>query len=219
MIMHAQRRITMVRNLEEEGIIDRRVLKAMESIPRHEFVQEDLEIEAYSNMPLPIGYDQTISQPYTIAFMLEALELNKGNKVLEIGTGSGYNASLIAEIIGKEGKVYTVEIIPELVELARRNIGRLGINNIKIIQGDGSVGYEKEKPYDRIIITAGAPKIPEALVKQLKTGGIIIGPVGSTYSQNMVRIKKKKEGLTKEDLGEFIFVPLKGKYGFKTKDI
>ncbi len=219
MIMHTQRRVMMVKDLEEEGIRDRRVLKAMESIPRHEFVQEDLEIEAYSNVPLPIGYGQTISQPYTIAFMLEALELNKGNKVLEIGTGSGYNASLIAEIVGKEGRVYTIEIIPELVEIAKRNIGRLGIKNIKVIQGDGSIGYEKEKPYDRIIITAGAPKIPEALVKQLKMRGIIVGPVGSTYSQNMVRIKKKKDGVVREDLGEFLFVPLKGKYGFKTKDI
>ncbi len=219
MMMHTQRRVMMVKNLEAEGIRDRRVLEAMKNIPRHEFVPEHMQAKAYSNVPLPIGYGQTISQPYTVAFMLEALELDRGNKVLEIGAGSGYNTSLIAEIVGKNGMVYSIEIIPELIELAKTNIGKLGINNIRVIQGDGSAGYEKEKPYDRIIITAGAPKIPETLVKQLKREGVIVGPVGSTYSQNMVRLKKKKGILTREDLGEFMFVPLRGKYGFKAKDI
>jgi protein-L-isoaspartate(D-aspartate) O-methyltransferase len=215
MAMHTQKRLSMIRELETEGIKDKKVLEAMEKIPREEFVLEQFHNEAYANVPLPIGQDQTISQPYTVAFMLEALELKEGNKVLEIGTGSGYNACLIAEIVGKKGKVYTIEIIPELVELAKKNIKKAGMKNIEVIGGDGSRGYEKAKPYDRIIITAGAPKIPEPLTKQLKQGGILVGPVGSMYEQNMIKIIKKRKELIKKDLGLFIFVPLKGKYGHK----
>lgn len=213
MNMHVQKRISMVSMLELEGIKNREVLKAMEKVERHEFVPKGMEGEAYLNIPLPVGFEQTISQPYTVAFMLEELELEKGQKVLEIGTASGYNACLIAEITGKKGKVYTVEIIPELVKFARENIKKAGMKNITVIEGDGSMGYEKAKPYDRIIVTAAMPKIPEPLIKQLKTGGILVGPVGSHESQNMVKLEKTRKGITKKDLGMFTFVPLRGRYG------
>ncbi|MEM4266685.1 MAG: protein-L-isoaspartate(D-aspartate) O-methyltransferase [Candidatus Nanoarchaeia archaeon] len=213
--MLAQRRLSMIRELEIEGIKDKKVLQAMEKIPRHEFVPKELQEDAYANIPLPVGQGQTISQPYTVAFMLEALELKEGQKVLEIGAASGYNACLIAEIVGKKGKVYTIEIIPELVKLAKENIKRIGIRNIRVIYGDGSKGYAKAKPYDRIIITAGAPEVPKPLIKQLKNNGILVGPIGQMYSQNMIKITKTRKGITKKDLGYFVFVPLKGKYGHK----
>ncbi len=212
-MMEAQKRIQMVRELEMEGIRDKKVLEAMEKIPRHEFVPEGLREEAYLNIPLPVGYEQTISQPYTIAFMLEALELEKGQKVLEVGTASGYNACLIAEIVGKKGRVYTVEIIKALAKFAKENIKKEGIKNVRVIGGDGSRGYEKAKPYDRVIITAGAPEVPPPLIKQLKKGGIIVAPIGPLYSQSMIKLKKTEKGLTRKDLGAFVFVPLKGKYG------
>ncbi len=213
--MLAERRISMIRELEIEGIRDKKVLQAMEKIPRHEFVPRAMEEEAYANVPLPIGQGQTISQPYTVAFMLEALELKEGQKVLEIGAASGYNACLIAEIVGKKGKVYTIEIIPELVKLAKENINKMGMKNIRVVHGDGSRGYAKAQPYDRIIITAGAPEVPKPLIEQLKNNGILVGPVGSVYSQNMIKIKKTRKGIIKKDLGCFVFVPLKGKYGHK----
>lgn len=218
-MLNVQRRIQMVRELETEGIKDKKVLEAMERIPRHEFLPRDMENEAYLDIPLPIGYEQTISQPYTVAFMLEELELEAGNKVLEIGTATGYNACLIAEIVGKKGKVYTIEIIPELAKLAEKNIEKMGMKNIKVVKGDGSQGYGKARPYDRIILTAGAPEIPRPLVKQLKIGGVFIGPIGSMYSQNMVKLKKTREGITQEEMGSFMFVPLRGKYGRQAKDI
>ncbi|MFH1210467.1 MAG: protein-L-isoaspartate(D-aspartate) O-methyltransferase [archaeon] len=213
--MLTQDRILMIRELEIEGIRDKKVLKAMEEIPRHEFLPKELERVAYANSALPIGHEQTISQPYTVAFMLEALELKEGQKVLEIGTATGYNACLIAHIVGKKGKVYTIEIIPELVKMAKKNIKNMGMKNIEIIKGDGSKGYAKEAPYDRIIVTAGAPDIPKPLIKQLKDKGIIVTPVGNMYSQGMIRARKEGKELKKENLGEFMFVLLKGKHGYK----
>lgn len=215
--MNAQKRILMIQELENQGIRDRKVLEAMEKIERHEFVPREVENEAYSNTPLPIGYGQTISQPYTVAYMLELLELEKGAKVLEIGTGSGYNAILIAEIVGSKGKVYSVEIIPELVKFSKENIRKTGLKNVEIIMGDGGRGYEKEKPYDRIIITAAAKEIPPDLLKQLKEGGILVAPLGERDMQTMTKIRKTKKKITKKEFGGFIFVPLTGKY--KTKNI
>ncbi|MFH1332087.1 MAG: protein-L-isoaspartate(D-aspartate) O-methyltransferase [archaeon] len=212
-MMLIEKRVRMVRELQLEGIRDKNVLEAMRKIPRHEFVPEGMINEAYLNIPLPVGYEQTISQPYTISFMLEALELKKGQKVLEIGTASGYNASLISEIIGKKGKVYTLEIIPALAKFAEENIKKQGIKNVKVIERDGSLGYKNAAPYDRIIITAGAPEIPPPLTKQLKNGGMIIAPIGPLYSQNMIKATKTREGMKRKDLGAFVFVPLKGKYG------
>jgi len=200
--------------LREEGIKDRKVLDAILKIPRHLFVPKEFLDVAYGNYPLQIGEGQTISQPYTVAFMLQALELKKGDKVLEIGTGSGWNAALIAEII-KPGKVYTTEIMPGLIQFSKKNIAKLNLSNINIIETDGSMGYKKEAPYDKIIVTAAAPKIVEPWIEQLKENGIIVAPVGDLFEQRMIKARKIKGKLEEEELGYFMFVPLKGMYGYK----
>lgn len=207
--MEAEKLIT---ELKLEGIKDEKVLESFSKIPRHLFVPGEMISEAYLNIALPIGYEQTISQPYTIAVMLEALELKKGDKVLEIGTGSGYNAALISHIIGKKGKLFTTEIVPELAEEAKKKIFKLGFRNIKVIVVDGSLGYEKEKPYDKIIITAACREVPAPLIKQLKNNGILVAPVGHRYEQEMLRVKKVGKKLDVKKLGFFVFVPLKGAY-------
>ncbi|MDP3765384.1 MAG: protein-L-isoaspartate O-methyltransferase [Nanoarchaeota archaeon] len=203
-----------IKNWISSGIIkDRKVIEAFMKIPREEFIKEGKKEESYGDYPLPIGEGQTISQPTTVAIMTEALELEKGHKVLEVGAGSGYQAALIAEIIGPKGKIISIEIIPELVKLAQKNIQKLRLKNVDIIHHDGSKGYAKEVPYDRIIITAASPKIPKALINQLKENGIIIIPVGDLNEQIMIKGIKKNNKLIEEKLGQFMFVPLKGKYG------
>ncbi|MBL7147432.1 MAG: protein-L-isoaspartate(D-aspartate) O-methyltransferase [Nanoarchaeota archaeon] len=193
------------------GIVkNQELIKAFKKIKREDFVLN--KEEAYLDIALPILEKQTISQPSTIMIMLEALELKKGDKVLEIGTGSGYNASLIAEVV-KPANVYTTEIIPELVEFAKNNLKKANITNVKVFNTDGSKGLLKYSPYDKCIVTAACPEIPKPLISQLKNNGILIAPVGS-YSQIMVKITKKNNELIKENLGNFVFVPLKGKYGF-----
>ena len=194
----------------EMGIKNKKILDAMLCVPRHLFVPKDLVWQAYENHPLPIGFEQTISQPYTVAFMLEALELKKGNKILEVGTGSGWNAALIGEIV-KPGRVYTTEIIEELIEFSKKNLKRY--KNVEVIKADGSAGYKRKAPYDRIIVTAACPSIPKPLVEQLKDDGILIAPVGSGFRQRMIKSVKREGRLVEEYLGDFMFVPLKGKYG------
>ena len=202
----------LIKELREQGIYDKKAFSAIKKIDRKLFVLEELKDSAYENIALPIKEGQTISQPYTVAIMLQALELKKDLKVLEIGTGSGYNACLIAEII-KPGKVYTTEIIPELARLARENIKKTKLKNIEIIEGDGSA-ITKNILFDRIIITAACPEIPKPLIKKLKKNGIIIAPVGSRHSQELTKLKKIKNKIYIERLGGFVFVPLKGKYGY-----
>ena len=136
-------------------------------------------------------------------------------KVLEIGAGSGYNAALMGKIVGKEGKVISVEIIPELVKFAKANLEKAKIKNVKIVKADGSRGYEKEKPYDRIVCTAASPKIPETWKKQLKRGGMILAPVGNMYGQTLLKVKRIGNNYEYEELGDYLFVPLRGKHGFK----
>ena len=193
------------------GIKDKRILDAMLKVWRHLFVPKNLADSAYANYPLPIESGQTISQPYTVAFMLEALELKKGDKVLEIGTGSGWNAALIAEIV-KPGIVYTTEIVAGLVESARKKLKKY--RNIKVINTDGSCGYKTRAPYNKIIATAACPSIPNPWIEQLKEGGIIVAPVGGSFGQIMKKAVKKKGRLVEENLGSFVFVPLRGKYGY-----
>lgn len=196
-------------------ITDEKLLKAFKDVPRELFVRTSFEDEAYLDYPLPIGNSQTISQPTTVMIMTQALELKQGQKVLEVGTGSGWQAALIAKLVGNYGKVITTEIIPELAEFAKNNIKKAKIKNVKVINYDGSQGYKKEAPYDRAIITAACPKIPPPIIKQLKPDGIIIAPVGSwIYGQKMIKLRKTKQGMKQESLGSFVFVPLKGKYGF-----
>jgi len=200
--------------LKQQGISDFQVLRAVENIPRHLFVPERMREEAYANYPLDIGHRQTISQPYTTAFMLQVLELRMNDKVLEIGTGSGWSTALIAYITNP-GKVYSIETIEELSTFARKNIKKVKLNNIKIITGDGSKGLKKYAPYDKIIVNAACSKTPEILLKQLKDNGILVAPIGNLYEQSMIKFTKVKNKIKTENLGGFIFVPLVSEeYGF-----
>ncbi len=194
------------------GIKDEKVLNAMRKIPRHLFVPSDRIDEAYEDRPLPIGYGQTISQPYMVAVMTELLKPNKNKKILEIGTGCGYQTAILAEIC-KE--VYTIERVPELTEMAKRNLEKLGYKNVFFKTGDGSLGWEENAPYDGIIVTAGAPKVPESLKKQLsKDGGVLVIPVGSKFTQSLLRITRKENFYDTEELFFCAFVPLIGKEGW-----
>lgn len=194
------------------GIKNERVLAAMRKVPRHLFVPEFIRHSAYDDMALPIGDDQTISQPYMVAIMTEFLELKGDEKVLEVGTGSGYQAAILAEL-SKE--VYSIERIPSLADEARRRLTELGYENVYVIVGDGTKGLAEKAPFDRIIITAAAPKIPEPLINQLKDGGIIIAPVGERFSQILIKGKKEKEIIIEEHHTPCVFVPLVGEYGWK----
>jgi protein-L-isoaspartate(D-aspartate) O-methyltransferase len=180
-------------------------------VPREKFVLPLFQEEAYEDYPLPIGLNQTISQPTTVAIMTEALNPTFGDKILEIGAGSGYQAAILSEIVGPGGNIITIEILPELVKLAKRNLK--AYENVKVLKRDGSKGYKKEAPYDRILVAAAAPVVPEALFEQLKEGGILLVPVGEPRKQKLLKITKQKKGARKvEDLGAFIFVPLVGEF-------
>ncbi len=199
---------------EKSGVVrDKRLIKAFLSIPREEFVLPAYRHRAYDDVALPIMEGQTISQPTTIMIMLQALEPKQQDIVLEIGAGSGYNAALLSKLVKK---VYTVEILEEVANYAKKNLEKINIRNVEVIVSDGSLGYEKAAPYDKIIITAACPKIPKQLIYQLKDNGILVAPVGNLSQQKMLKIIKKKGKLIKQDLGEFVFVPLHGKYGFQT---
>lgn len=203
----------LIEDLKSKGITNKNVLKAIEKIRREFFVNKAYKDMSYEDRALPLIKNQTISQPYTVAYMLQELELKKGMKVLEIGAGSGYNAALIAEII-KPGKVFSIEIVKDLVKIAKTNIKKTKLNNVKIIEADGSKGYKKEAKYNRIIFTAAAPEIPKPLKDQLKDNGILLGPVGGDYGQSLIKCKKIKNKFEYENLGGFIFVPLKGEHGY-----
>ncbi|MEK6841510.1 MAG: protein-L-isoaspartate(D-aspartate) O-methyltransferase [Nanoarchaeota archaeon] len=208
-----QARKQMIEVIKDYGVKDENVLKAMLKIPRHLFVPKQLWDQAYDDYPLHIGHNQTISQPYTIAFMLEALELKEYDNVLEIGTGSGYSAALISYIT--KNKVYTTEIISSLALQAQENLKRARIKNVKVICTDGSLGFKKYSPYNKILVNAACPDFPEPLIKQLKDNGIIVGPIGGILGQEMVKGIKKGRKLERKILGGFIFVPLKGEFGWK----
>ncbi len=214
--MFEREKLQLVEKWESEiGIGDRRVIAAFRKIKRELFVPAGYREQAYIDEPLPIPAGQTISQPTTVVLMLDALEVRPGQKVLEIGAGSGYNAALLSVLVGEKGRVITTEIVPALVKFAKENLKKAGVRNVVVIYSDGSQGYAKEAPYDRIICTAAAPKIPNALVKQLKEGGILLIPVGPMYAQRMIKARKTKGGLETEDLGDYVFVPLVGKFGVK----
>ena len=204
----------MIDTIKRYGLNDPVLFKAMRKIDRKYFIPRNYHSEAYEDYPLPIGLGQTISQPYTTAFMIHELELKKGDTVLEVGAGSGWCAALMAEIV-KPGKVISTDILYDLVQQAKKNVKRFNLKNLEIIALDGSEGYIKEAPYDKIMVTAACPKIPEPLIIQLKENGIIIAPVGAPGSQSMVKGVKRKGELETINLGYFNFVPLTGKRGFK----
>ena len=192
-------------------ITDKRLIEAFKAVPREKFILDELVNEAYGDYPLPILKGQTISQPTTVMIMINALALKKTDKVLEVGAGSGYCAAIMSKMTKF---VYTTEIIPELADFASNNIKKAGIKNIEVINYDGSQGYEKKAPYDKIIVTAACPKIPPPLIEQLKQNGIIVAPVAYFLGQTMIKGVKKGKELKTESLGSFVFVPLKGKYGY-----
>jgi protein-L-isoaspartate(D-aspartate) O-methyltransferase len=194
------------------GIKDKRVLAAMRRVRRHLFMPESMRYAAYEDRALGIGEGQTISQPYMVAVMTELLELTGTEKVLEIGTGSGYQAAVLAELCGE---VWTVERIPALAVKARQNIETLGYKNVNIVVSDGTLGHNEGAPFDRIIVTAAAPGLPHALIEQLADGGIIIAPVGDRFSQVLVKGRKRGASLNEEYHTPCAFVPLIGEQGWK----
>jgi len=201
--------------LVSRGISDDRVLKAMEKIPRHLFVDEGLQDQAYADNPLPIGDRQTISQPYIVALMTEALELKGNEKVLEIGTGSGYQAAILAEL---SERVFSIERIGSLADKARKVLESLNYYNVLIRVGDGTYGWREESPFDAIIVTAGAPDVPRTLLEQLAIGGRLVVPTGDRYTQKLLKLTRTSESLENtetKDLGGCRFVNLIGEYGWK----
>lgn len=212
-IKYGRQREEMVRHqIEARGIKDPLVLTAFRSVPRHLFVSEALRDQAYGDYPLPIGEQQTISQPYIVAEMTQALELREDDRVLEIGTGSGYQAAILAEIVYR---VYTVERIRSLYIQARKLLDKLRYHNIVMRCGDGTAGWQDESPFDAIIVTAGAPEIPEKLLNQLAEGGRMVVPVGNQHSQDLIKVVKDKKGIHKSNLGGCRFVKLIGEQGWK----
>jgi protein-L-isoaspartate(D-aspartate) O-methyltransferase len=204
----------LVKKLREKGIKDEQVLSAISKVPRHAFFDDALLTHAYQDKAFPIGEGQTISQPYTVAFQSEKLELKPGDKVLEIGTGSGYQACVLLEM---GAKVYTIEYNRKLFERTKDFLPQLGYKPF-FFHGDGSKGIPSKAPYNKIIVTAGAPVIPTALTDQLADGGILIIPVGDREKQMMVQIRKKGDKLIKEEFNYFAFVPLLGEQGWGGQD-
>lgn len=214
---HLARQQMIDRQLIARGIKDQAVLDAMNKVPRHLFVEEALAHRAYGDHPLPIGEQQTISQPFIVAQMTEALELKPRDRVLEIGTGSGYQAAILAELCYR---VYTIERIRSLMVKTRQLLEGLGYRNILFRLNDGTCGWEEQSPYDAIIVTAGAPDIPEPLLQQLAPEGRMVLPVGQNRSaQTLLKIKKDKSGrITRTNLGGCRFVDLVGKHGWLEND-
>jgi len=204
---HEEERLDMVETqIAQRGIKSELVLGAMQKVPRHMFVPANLESIAYYDRPLPIGYDQTISQPYIVAFMSEALDINTGDKILEIGTGSGYQAAVLAEM-GME--VWTIEIVPELAKMAQKNLEEAGYSQVNVKCGNGFKGWPDQAPFDAIILTAAPKEIPQTLVEQLITGGTMILPVGPVYSiQKLIKVTKKEKGIKQKTLLPVRFVPM-----------
>jgi protein-L-isoaspartate(D-aspartate) O-methyltransferase len=198
------------RQIRRRGVTDQDVLEAMERVPRHEFVPEQQRSMAYADRPLPIGYGQTISQPYIVALMTELLELKNTDRVLEVGTGSGYQAAILSEIVAE---VYSVEIIEALEAEARERLNRLGFHNVHTLQADGYFGWEEHAPYDAIIVTCAPDHIPHPLVQQLADGGKLVIPVGPPGGyQTLWQVTKSGEEIKKRNVTGVLFVPLTGEH-------
>ncbi|RZN40526.1 MAG: protein-L-isoaspartate(D-aspartate) O-methyltransferase [Methanophagales archaeon ANME-1-THS] len=212
---YKEERMRLVEHLRRQGISEA-VLQAMMRVKRHLFVPPHLTDQAYADYPLPIGEGQTISAPHMVALMCDLLELKRGDKVLEIGAGSGYHAAVIAELIGEEGQVYSVERITWLVEFSTKNLNKAGYTKVRVITGDGTLGLPEYAPYDKISVTCAAPDLPPPLLEQLKAGGKMVIPVGKI--RQVLYLVEKKNGIKKERKCDVVFVPLLGKYGFREDD-
>jgi len=198
--------------IKKRGISDERILRAMLEVPRHRFVDRGQQVFAYDDAPLPIGYGQTISQPYIVAFMIEALMPAPSHRVLEIGTGSGYAAAVLSRVVAE---VYTMETVKPLYETAKKRVEELEYNNIHLRLGDGTKGWPEAAPFDGILVSAGAPLVPKSLVDQLAPGGRLVIPVGGRINQSLLRITRAADGqLLQEELAMVRFVPLVGEEGW-----
>ena len=202
----------MVQLLRKRGIRDDRVLEAMQAIPRHRFVPSHVRTQSYGDHALPIGADQTISQPYVVARMSELLQVDSEHSVLEIGTGSGYQTAILAELARR---VYSLERVSDLALQAIQRVRELGFDNVKIQTFDGTVGWSDVSPFDRIMVTAGSPKVPKPLLDQLRVGGRLLIPEGSLSEQRLVVYRKLRQGVRRTEAEPVTFVPLIGRYGWE----
>jgi len=200
------------RQLAQRGITDERVLQVMRDVPRHQFVPEDLWDMAYRDTPLPIGHGQTISQPYIVAYMTQLLHLTLDDRVLEVGTGSGYQAAILSRLASE---VYTIECVAELAQRAERVLQEMGYDNIRLRIGDGGYGWPEAAPFDAIIVTAAAPEVPSPLIAQLAEGAPLVAPIGPTGYQDLVRLYKRGDQTQTEYLTPVAFVPLVGEHGWR----
>lgn len=198
--------------LRKRDIVDPRVLGAMAAIPRHAFVSAEYQVAAYEDRPLPIGEGQTISQPYMVAVMTQSLDLKGEERVLEVGTGSGYQTAILAELAKT---IFTVERLQALIQRAQKILQELGYSNIFFFAGDGTKGWPEKAPFDGIIVTAGAPEIPQTLTSQLADGGRLVIPVGPRYTQTLYKVTRKGNRFTEEEITGCVFVPLVGDFGWK----
>lgn len=205
----------LVETLREKGIRDLSVLRAIEMTPRHAFVPTGLRHRAYEDAPLPIGNGQTISQPWVHARYLELLHLTGKERVLEVGTGSGYQTVLLAHLVAQ---VFSIERIPALLQQARENIQRAGVNNVSLLMGDGSIGWREYAPYDAILVGAGAPSVPQPLLDQLAEGGRLLIPIGDRDEQRLVMAERKGGRIEMHDMAPVRFVPLVGHHGWSRSD-
>jgi protein-L-isoaspartate(D-aspartate) O-methyltransferase len=210
-IFDRARKRMVAEQLVARGIRDRRVLRVMRQVPRHAFVEEALQHRAYDEYALPIGCGQTISQPYTVALMTEALELDGGERVLEIGCGSGYQTAVLSALCAN---VFTVERIATLAIRARRILDEQRCYNVALQIGDGTIGWPAEAPFDAILITAGGPTLPRPLLGQLRTGGRLVAPVGQGENQSLLRLRMDESGIREEVIADCRFVKLLGRFGF-----
>ena len=207
----AAREQMVAQQIQVRGVLDPRVLAAMRKVSRHFFIPKHLWDQAYNDYPLPIGEDQTISQPYIVALMTEILEVKETDRILEIGTGSGYQAAILAELAAQ---VFSIDRMGDLASRAKALLDSLGYKNLQIRVGDGTLGWPEEMPFDGIIVTAGAPKVPRPLTEQLALGGRLVIPVGDVWSQTLTCVRKTESGLKFEYHGGCRFVRLIGKYGW-----
>ncbi|HEY0305546.1 MAG TPA: protein-L-isoaspartate(D-aspartate) O-methyltransferase [Longimicrobiales bacterium] len=209
---YERQRHQLIETIADQGIDDLEVLRAFDLTPRHIFVPESVQHRAYEDAPLPIGFQQTASQPSLQALYLKLLKLQPTDRVLEIGTGSGYQTVLLSHLAGH---VYSVERIRELSQRARNVIDQLRISNVALLVGDGTIGWSRYAPYDAILVGAGAPSIPQALIDQLAVGGRLLIPIGTLEEQQLTMVRKTDSGITTEEVARCVFVPLLGKYGWQ----